>query len=97
MAEILKDSKTEILAASLKSPEEAAATLAAGAHHLTIPLSILQAMTTHELSNDTVAEFAAKGTGSSLKLPQHLNYCFCQRLKYLINRVSRLSRSSINA
>ena len=63
MAEILKDSKTEILAASLKSPEEAAATLAAGAHHLTVPLNILQAMTTHELSTKTVAEFAEVGIG----------------------------------
>ena len=63
MARILKDSKTEILAASIKSPEEAAATLQAGAHHLTLPLNILRAMTTHELSTKTVAEFAAKGIG----------------------------------
>lgn len=63
MAQILKDSKTEILAASIKSPEEAAATLQAGAHHLTLPLNILRAMTTHELSTKTVAEFAAKGIG----------------------------------
>ena len=63
MAEVLKDSNTEILAASIKSPEEAAATLAAGAHHLTLPLNILQAMTTHELSQKTVAEFAEAGIG----------------------------------
>ena len=63
MAEVLKNSKTEILAASIKSPPEAAATLAAGAHHLTVPLSILQAMTTHELSEKTVAEFAEAGIG----------------------------------
>lgn len=63
MAAILKDSNTEILAASLKSPQEAAATLQAGAHHLTIPLKILQAMTTHELSNQTVAEFNQNGRG----------------------------------
>lgn len=63
MAAILAGSKTEILAASLKSPEEAAATLQAGAHHLTIPLKILQAMTSHELSNQTVAEFNQNGQG----------------------------------
>ncbi|BAU64602.1 Transaldolase [Stanieria sp. NIES-3757] len=63
MAAILAGSKTEILAASLKSPEEAAATLQAGAHHLTIPLAILQAMTNHELSNQTVAEFNQNGQG----------------------------------
>ena len=63
MSEILKDSKTKILAASLKSPEEAAATLLAGADCLTVPMSILKAMTTHELSAKTVAEFAANGIG----------------------------------
>jgi transaldolase len=65
MAQILQGSNTEILAASLKSPQEAAATLQAGAHHLTIPLSILQQMTHHELSNQTVDEFRAKGIGIS--------------------------------
>ena len=63
MAEVLKDSKNKILAASIKSSQEAAATLAAGAHHITVPLSILQAMTTHELSDKTVAKFAEAGIG----------------------------------
>ena len=66
MSEILKNSKTEILAASLKSPEEAAATLQAGADHLTVPMSILNAMTTHELSDKTVAEFSANGIGIAI-------------------------------
>ena len=65
MANILQGSNTEILAASIKSPEEAAATLQAGAHHLTIPLTILQQMTTHELSSKTVDEFRANGIGIS--------------------------------
>ncbi|MCA1992225.1 MAG: transaldolase [Coleofasciculus sp. S288] len=63
MASVLKGSNTEILAASLKSPEEAAAALQAGAHHLTLPLSILQAMTTHQLSQQTVEEFNKTGRG----------------------------------
>lgn len=66
MSEILQNSPTEILAASIKSPEEAAATLQAGAHHLTVPMSILKSMTTHELSSQTVTEFLAKGIGISL-------------------------------
>jgi len=41
MAQILRGSQTEILAASLKSPQEAAAALLAGANHLTLPLSLL--------------------------------------------------------
>ena len=68
MSDILSHSNTQILAASIKSPEEAAATLQAGAHHLTVPLNILQAMTTHELSTKTVAEFLEKGTGISVSV-----------------------------
>ena len=67
MSDILKHSKTEILAASIKSPEEAAATLRAGAHHLTVPMAILEAMTDHELSTATVAEFNSKGIGILLR------------------------------
>ena len=63
MAKILQGSDTKILAASLKSPQEAAATLQAGADCLTIPLAILKQMTTHELSTKTVEEFRANGTG----------------------------------
>ncbi len=63
MAAVLQGSQTEILAASLKSSEEASAVLQAGAQHLTLPLSILQAMTTHELSQQTVEEFRQKGQG----------------------------------
>ncbi len=63
MAAILKDTPTEILAASLKSPEEAAGALIAGADHLTLPLEMLNAMTTHNLSEQTIDEFAQKGRG----------------------------------
>jgi len=63
MASILAGSDTEILAASIKSPQEAAASLQAGAHHLTLPLSMLQAMATHEFSEKTVKEFAQNGIG----------------------------------
>lgn len=63
IAEVLQGSDTEILAASIKSPQEAAASLQAGAHHLTLPLAMLQAMTVHEFSQKTVEEFAKTGTG----------------------------------
>lgn len=63
MAAVLAGSETKILAASIKSPEEAAATLAAGAYHLTLPFGILKAMTTHELSEQTVEEFSQTGVG----------------------------------
>jgi transaldolase len=69
MSTILQGTKTEILAASIKSPEEAADTLQAGAHHLTVPLTLLQGMTSHELSTQTVAEFSAKGIGITTRSP----------------------------
>lgn len=63
MASVLAGSQTKILAASVKSPEEAVATLQAGAHHLTLPLPVLLAMASHELSQQTVDEFAKNGRG----------------------------------
>lgn len=48
----------EIIAASIKSPEEAVATVLAGAHHLTLPLSVIEAMGTHPLSEQAIEEFA---------------------------------------
>jgi transaldolase len=67
MAQVLKKSSTQILAASIKSPEEAAATLQAGAHHLTLQLPILRAITTHPLSEQTVLDFNQNGAGLTLK------------------------------
>ncbi|MBC1236114.1 transaldolase family protein [Nostoc sp. 2RC] len=63
MASVLQGSDVEILAASIKSPQEAAASLQAGAHHLTLPLAMLQAIATHELSQKTVEDFAQGGIG----------------------------------
>lgn len=67
MAAVLQGSSTTILAASLKSPEEAAGAIQAGASHLTLPFATLQALTVHELSNQTVAEFAEKGCGLKIE------------------------------
>ncbi len=63
MPDVLKKTNTEILAPSIKSPSEAVKTLLAGAHHLTLPFDLLQAMTVHELSQQTVDEFAKNGRG----------------------------------
>jgi len=49
---------TQILAASIKSPVEAWQTAAAGAHHLTLPLAVLQQMGDHYLSQQAIEEFA---------------------------------------
>jgi transaldolase len=52
------DAPTRILAASIKTPEEAVETLLAGAHGLTVPLDIIRAMGSHPLSERTIEEFA---------------------------------------
>jgi hypothetical protein len=39
--------------------------LLAGAHHLTLPFGLLQAIAVHELSLQTVDEFAKNGRGIS--------------------------------
>ena len=49
---------TEVLAASVKSPQEAVQTLLAGAHHVSMPLPVLLAMGHDPLSDQAVAEFA---------------------------------------
>jgi transaldolase len=55
------DWSMEIIAASVKDPDEAVATLLAGAHGLTLPLAVIQAMANHPLSDAAIAEFARAG------------------------------------
>lgn len=63
MAKVLSGSETEILAASIKTPDEAIATLLAGAQHLTLPFKVLRELSEHELSQKSIAEFARIGNG----------------------------------
>ena len=49
----------QVLAASIKSPEEAAATVLAGAHHLTMGLDVITALGNHHLSDAAIAAFEA--------------------------------------
>jgi transaldolase len=50
-------SPLQILAASVKSPQEAVDTLLAGAHGLTIPLELIRDLGQHPLSERTIEEF----------------------------------------
>jgi len=49
---------TGVLAASIKTPQEAVSTLLAGAHHVSMPLAILVAMGHDPLSEQAIADFA---------------------------------------
>jgi transaldolase len=57
IAEVLKGSETEILAASLKSQEEVIAAFNAGAQHLTLPFDILSTLLENPHSKQAVEQF----------------------------------------
>jgi transaldolase len=59
MAAVVQSTETCVLAASLKSVDEATGALKAGAHHLTMPLDLILALGEHELTHQAIAEFAA--------------------------------------
>ncbi len=63
---VLAGSKTELLAASIKSPAEAVEAITAGAQHLTLPYETLIQMTRHELSNAAIEQFQNEGVGLAL-------------------------------
>jgi len=58
-------SNVRILAASIKSPEEAAAAVIAGADDLTLPLAVLSALGNHRLSAEALSEFDRAGAGGA--------------------------------
>jgi transaldolase len=49
---------TEILAASLKTPDEVAVTVRAGAHHVTLPLAVIEALGNDPRSDEAIGMFA---------------------------------------
>ena len=63
IAGVLEGSRTEIIAASLKTPEQACQAFKAGALHLTMPLAVLRGMTVNPFSDETVDDFLQRGIG----------------------------------
>lgn len=53
------NSKTQIIAASIKTPDEAISTLIAGAHDLTLPINLIESMGDHPLSREAIDEFGS--------------------------------------
>ncbi len=62
-AAAVRGTPTRVLAASLKSPEEVAAALLAGAQAVTLPLDLLLRLGDHPLSEQAIADFAAAQRG----------------------------------
>ncbi|MGQ9676565.1 MAG: transaldolase family protein [Chloroflexota bacterium] len=65
MADIVACSgrEAEVLAASLKTPDEVTSAILAGARHVTIPLSVIEAMAEHEFTVAAIEEFARAQAG----------------------------------
>ncbi len=63
MVDILAGTETEVLAASIKSVEEAEDVLLAGAQHITVGLDLIEAMARHRLSDEWIAQFDADVSG----------------------------------
>ncbi|MEN9979785.1 MAG: transaldolase family protein [candidate division WOR-3 bacterium] len=59
MLEVVRASgrPVEIVAASIKTPEEAGAAYLAGAHHLTLPLEVIAGLGNHQFSDAAIADF----------------------------------------
>lgn len=57
MAAVLFPSDTELLAAGIKTPAEAVETLLAGADHVSLPLEVITAMATNDLTLAAYANF----------------------------------------
>ena len=63
VAAVLAGSQTEIVAASLKSKEEAVQAFTAGAKHITVPFDVLQSLVVHSLAIETIDQFRKEGIG----------------------------------
>lgn len=60
---ILQGSSVELIAASIKSADEARSVLLSGVHHLAVPYSVLVEMMNHPLSEEAINEFYLSGKG----------------------------------
>jgi transaldolase len=57
ISQVIQPTGCQILAASIKSPEEALETLLCGAHHISVPLSVIQQMAASEHTDQALDEF----------------------------------------
>ena len=73
LADVLDGSRTEIVAASLKSVEDAVSASVAGAQHITVPFQVLQALPVHPLSDKTMQSFETEGVGIKLERIKHMD------------------------
>lgn len=62
-ASILEGTGVEIVAASLKSPQDVSKVILAGAHHIAAPIKVLSQMMSDDLSQEAIRIFYEQGIG----------------------------------
>lgn len=62
-AQVLADGLTELMAASIKSTDDAVSAVKAGALHLTLPFNVLKALPENEMTRDAISDFRKNGKG----------------------------------
>ncbi|MGB8252422.1 MAG: transaldolase family protein [Anaerolineaceae bacterium] len=62
-SQVLADGLTELMAASIKSIDDAVSAVKAGAMHLTLPFDVLKTLPENELTRESVLEFNKIGKG----------------------------------
>jgi transaldolase len=63
VVEVMEGGSCEVIAASIKSPEEAVAARRAGIPHLTLSLAVLKMLVRSEISEQAITEFNRDGRG----------------------------------
>jgi transaldolase len=66
IVQVLHGSDTKIIAASIKSSQEAGQAILAGAHHITASVEVLSSLMEHDISREAVEEFCNNGAGIHL-------------------------------
>jgi transaldolase len=62
-AQVLADGMTELMAASIKSTDDAVNAVKAGALHLTLPFDVLKALPENDLTRQAIIDFHKNGKG----------------------------------
>jgi transaldolase len=62
-AQVLADGLTELMAASIKSSDDAVNAVKAGAMHLTLPFEVLKSLSENDLTRQAISEFHQNGKG----------------------------------
>jgi transaldolase len=70
-AQVLADGMTELMAASIKTADDAVNAVKAGAQHLTLPFDVLKALSENDLTRQAISDFQKNGKGINYQEHPH--------------------------